>query len=152
MNRVLLITWMHAPVFSLQRQQIRAHLLLGIWDTLVIGSIFSGFPMLTCTEGLTHKEDTSCSNVSAHGVDKCKHMQSGLRHSVTAMCVKMVTNILNKWDQNLRLLTRQAAVRSSQSEEEWRLLESHNDHLIKNRNYDWSSPLESTRHSWRGPT
>lgn len=74
--------------------------------------------MLTCTEGLTHKEDTSCSNVSAHGVDKCKYMQSGLRHSVTAMCVKMVTNILNKWDQNLRLLTRQAAVRSSQSEEE----------------------------------
>lgn len=38
---------MQAPVFSLHMQQIRAHLLLGIWDTLVMGSIFSGFPMLT---------------------------------------------------------------------------------------------------------
>lgn len=43
-------TWIQAPLFSLHRQQIRAHLLLGIWDTLVMGSIFSGLPMLTCTE------------------------------------------------------------------------------------------------------
>lgn len=46
-------TWMQAPAFSLHRQQIRAHLLLGMWDTLVMGSIFSGFPMLTCTAGRT---------------------------------------------------------------------------------------------------
>lgn len=44
------LTWMQAPLFSLHRQQIRAHLLLGIWDTLVMGSIFSGLPMLTCTK------------------------------------------------------------------------------------------------------
>lgn len=55
------LTWMQAPLFSLHRQQIRAHLLLGIWDTLVMGSIFSGLPMLTCTNGkdfvfkLTHE-------------------------------------------------------------------------------------------------
>lgn len=44
------LTWMQAPLFSLHRQQIRAHLLLGIWDTLVMGSIFSGLPMLTWTK------------------------------------------------------------------------------------------------------
>lgn len=54
-------TCIHAPVFSLHKQQIRAHLLLGIWDTLVIGSIFSGFPMLTCAM----KRVTCWSHVSA---------------------------------------------------------------------------------------
>lgn len=41
---------MHAPAFSLHRQQISAQRLPGMCDTLVIGSIFSGFPMLTCRE------------------------------------------------------------------------------------------------------
>lgn len=42
-----LITCIQAPNFSLQRLHTSAHRLLGICDTLVMGSIFSGLPMLT---------------------------------------------------------------------------------------------------------
>lgn len=38
---------MHVPVHSLQRLQDKAHLLAGIWEIFVMGSIFSGHPMLT---------------------------------------------------------------------------------------------------------
>lgn len=38
---------MEAPNFSLQRLHTSAHRLLGMWDTFVMGSIFSGLPMLT---------------------------------------------------------------------------------------------------------
>lgn len=40
-------TWMHVPVHSLQRLQDRAQRLAGICEILVMGSIFSGHPMLT---------------------------------------------------------------------------------------------------------
>lgn len=40
-------TWMQVPVHSLQRLQDRAQRLAGICEILVMGSIFSGHPMLT---------------------------------------------------------------------------------------------------------
>ena len=42
-----LCTWMQVPVHSLQRLQDRAQRLAGICEILVMGSIFSGHPMLT---------------------------------------------------------------------------------------------------------
>ena len=39
---------MDAPNFSLQKLHTSAHRRLGMWDTFVMGSIFSGLPMLTC--------------------------------------------------------------------------------------------------------
>ena len=39
---------MDAPNVALQRRHTSAHRLLGMWDTFVMGSIFSGLPMLTC--------------------------------------------------------------------------------------------------------
>lgn len=41
-------TCMQVPVCSRHRLQDRAQRLAGMWDTLVMGSIFSGQPMLTC--------------------------------------------------------------------------------------------------------
>lgn len=41
------LTWIHAPVFSLHRLQMRDHRLGGMWETLVMGSILSGQAMLT---------------------------------------------------------------------------------------------------------
>lgn len=41
-------TCMQVPVCSRHRLQDRAQRLAGMWDTLVMGSIFSGHPMLTC--------------------------------------------------------------------------------------------------------
>lgn len=46
MNEIL--TWIHAPVFTLHRLQMRDQRLGGMWDTLVMGSILSGQAMLTC--------------------------------------------------------------------------------------------------------
>lgn len=40
-------TWMQVPVCSRHKLQDSAQRLAGIWDTLVMGSIFSGQPMLT---------------------------------------------------------------------------------------------------------
>lgn len=40
-------TWMQVPVHSLQRLQDRAQRLAGMCEILVMGSIFSGQPMLT---------------------------------------------------------------------------------------------------------
>lgn len=40
-------TWMQVPVHSLQRLHDRAQRLAGICEILVMGSIFSGHPMLT---------------------------------------------------------------------------------------------------------
>lgn len=40
-------TWMQVPVHSLQRLQDRAQRLAGMCEILVMGSIFSGHPMLT---------------------------------------------------------------------------------------------------------
>lgn len=40
-------TWMQVPVCSRHRLQARAQRLAGMCDTLVMGSIFSGQPMLT---------------------------------------------------------------------------------------------------------
>lgn len=42
-----LCTWMQVPVHSLQRLQDRAQRLAGMCEILVMGSIFSGHPMLT---------------------------------------------------------------------------------------------------------
>lgn len=41
-------TWMQVPVHSLHRLQDRAQRLAGMCEILVMGSIFSGQPMLTC--------------------------------------------------------------------------------------------------------
>lgn len=46
---------MHVPVHSLQRLQDKAHLLAGICEIFVMGSIFSGHPMLTWTQYRTHR-------------------------------------------------------------------------------------------------
>lgn len=46
----LTLTWIHAPVFSLHRLQIRDQRLGGMWETLVMGSILSGQAMLTYTK------------------------------------------------------------------------------------------------------
>lgn len=45
---LVLRTCMQVPVCSRHRLQDRAQRLAGMWDTLVMGSIFSGQPMLTC--------------------------------------------------------------------------------------------------------
>lgn len=45
------LTWIHAPVFSLHRLQMRDQRLGGMWETLVMGSILSGQAMLTCNGG-----------------------------------------------------------------------------------------------------
>lgn len=44
---------MQVPVCSRHRLQDRAQRLAGMWDTLVMGSIFSGQPILTCREHMT---------------------------------------------------------------------------------------------------
>ena len=46
-------TCMQVPVCSRHRLQDRAQRLAGMWDTLVMGSIFSGQPILTCREHMT---------------------------------------------------------------------------------------------------
>lgn len=45
------LTWIHAPVFSLHRLQMRDQRLGGMWEILVMGSILSGQAMLTCSGG-----------------------------------------------------------------------------------------------------
>ena len=41
------LTCMHVPVCSRHKLQDKAHRLEGMWDTLVMGSILSGQPILT---------------------------------------------------------------------------------------------------------
>ncbi|PWA22847.1 hypothetical protein CCH79_00002481 [Gambusia affinis] len=62
-------TWMQVPVCSRHRLQDRAQRLAGMWDTLVMGSIFSGQPMLTCRKTQTAKAE-SCGLTS--GIHKAQ--------------------------------------------------------------------------------
>ena len=52
--------WMQVPVHSLQRLQDRAQRLAGICEILVMGSIFSGQPMLT--SGI-HRAQLTCTHL-----------------------------------------------------------------------------------------
>lgn len=64
---------MQVPVCSRHRLQDRAQRLAGMWETLVMGSIFSGQPILTC-RGKKGKTN----NLSLHlkGIYSCNFIKN----------------------------------------------------------------------------
>ena len=84
---------MQAPVLSWQTQQSRAQRLLGMWDTLVMGSIFSGFPMLTCntvTDGYQHTHHR-VTNTPTTGLPS--HPPRGYHHTHNRVTITPTTGL-----------------------------------------------------------
>lgn len=78
------LTWIHAPVFSLHKLQMRDQRLGGMWETLVMGSILSGQAMLTCSR--EHKQheslpNTCCVTSEAEGVSSLRLPLVSTEHS-----------------------------------------------------------------------
>lgn len=82
------LTWIHAPVFSLHRLQMRDQRLGGMWETLVMGSILSGQAMLTCRGGKKVSPVTQYTRRNPQD-NSCLNLTSGI-HRAQLTCAHLV--------------------------------------------------------------